>query len=84
MVSTRTLKQNEQDKTTMEKIYFDTRPDLPSVHGDDIVHLVRTLPGLLRMEGIIKASPVQSSNLRLQDILLVNCSPARLRLQISS
>ncbi len=39
---------------------------LSSVHGDDVVHLVSTLPGLLGGEGIVEASLIEGSNLGLQ------------------
>ena len=42
-------------------------PSLPSVHRDDIVHLVSTLPGLLGMERIIKTGTVKGGDLCLQN-----------------
>ena len=40
--------------------------DLPCVHSNDVVHFVSTLSCLLRMERIVEAGTVQSSDLCLR------------------
>ena len=53
------------ENTTNGKCFIRTeekQPNLPSVHGDDIVHLISTLPSLLSVERIIEASTVKRGN----------------------
>ena len=78
MVQCDTFSRSDSLKQYLQKLHQQTPAEstamnaLSRVHSNNVVHLVSTLSGFFRMEWVVEAGIVQSSNLGLREQKIKN------------